>query len=90
MVLYLEADTCESGADIDYVTDVAFDCYQSGKYTSDESEYNFICPTCESLFDSMGALLQHIESDYCNEDMTDKRTALCKFLRYLQSQVASL
>ena len=90
MVLHLEADTCESGADIDYVIGIAFACYPSGKYTSNESEYDFSCPICKSLFDSMGAPLQHAESDRCSEDMTDKRRGLCKFLRHLQLQVVSL
>lgn len=90
MVLHLEADTCESGADIDYVTDVALDYYLSGKCISGELEYYFACLTCESSFDSIGALLQHAESDYCDEDLMDKRTTLCNFLQYLQSQVASL
>lgn len=80
IVLHLEADTCECGADTDYVTDVTFDCFQSGKYTDDESEYNFTCPICGSSFDSIGAILQHAESDCFDEDLMDNENSPSQIL----------
>jgi hypothetical protein len=40
MVLHLEAGTCESGADYDLVDAVVFDCYQSRKYTCNDSDFD--------------------------------------------------
>jgi len=73
MVLHLEAGTCESGADSDRVTEIAFDCYQSGKYTCDDnSEFDFECPTCNTPFTWMSGLLQHVESDSCDEQLAKR------------------
>lgn len=87
MVLHLEAGTCESGADCDRVDDVAFDCYQSGKYTCDEdSEYDFQCPTCSTPFTYMSGLLQHAESTACNEQLKAGKS-LDKFLHFLYNRL---
>lgn len=84
MVLHLEAGTCASGVTVDDVTDIAFDCYQSKRYTSDHPNFNFKCPTCGTAFSFMSALLQHAESDYCDENLADEMRPLGKFLHYLQ------
>ena len=70
MVLHLEAGTCESCADEAFVHNVAFKCALSQGYTSNKDDYDFQCPDCGSYFMSIGALLQHAESDSCNEDLT--------------------
>lgn len=89
MVLHLEAETCESGADNEYVTDIAFDCHQAGMYTCDDyPDFDFKCPTCDTPFIFMSAVLQHVESDCCDETLAHGRP-LTKFLRFLRSQMSS-
>ena len=92
VLLHLEAGTCESGADYDYITGIAFACHQAHMYTcdddgsdDDDSGFKFMCPTCETRFDSMSAVLQHVESDCCDETLAYWRP-LAKFLRYLRSR----
>ena len=87
MVLHLEAGTCESGADRDRVDDIAFECYQSKKYTcKDNPDSYFECPTCSKPFIWMSGLLQHVESDNCDEEL-EWPQPLGKFLRFLRSQI---
>jgi hypothetical protein len=86
VVLHLEVGSCESGADEDFVTEVAFECYQSSHYTSDNPSFRFQCPTCDTPFSSIGALLQHAESDTCDEHL-GKNKALGKFLHYLDKRM---
>ncbi|KAH6632475.1 hypothetical protein F5144DRAFT_252547 [Chaetomium tenue] len=87
MVLHLEAGTCDSGADSDRVTEIAFDCYQSGKYTCDDNpDFNFKCPTCDTPFAWISGLLQHVEGDSCTEELAKGRS-LWKFLNFLQLQI---
>ena len=89
MVLHLEAGTCESGADEAFVYDVALGCTLSHRYTSNEEDYDFQCPGCDSYFTSVGALLQHAESDFCYEGLTSY-TVLGQLLSYLSRRAASL
>ena len=87
MVLHLEAGTCESGASSNDVYEIAFDCYQAQKYTCDDDpDFDFKCPTCETSFAFMSAVLQHVESDCCDETLAQGKP-LAKFLRFLRSQV---
>lgn len=86
MVLHFEQGACESWVDKDCVTNLALECYQSHYYECEDPEYVFKCPTCESGFMAMSALLQHVESDFCNESLAPG-TPLSKFLRFLQSRV---
>lgn len=75
----------DSGTDRDRVNKIALECYQSGWYTSDEdAELDFACPTCDTLFPYISALLQHVESDVCEEDLEG---SLGKFIRYLRKQI---
>ncbi|KAK3936250.1 hypothetical protein QBC46DRAFT_270067, partial [Diplogelasinospora grovesii] len=85
MVLHLKAETCESGADNEYVTNIAFDCHQARMYTCDDfPDFNFKCLTCDTPFIFMSAVLQHVESDCCDETLAHG-TPLAKFLRFLRS-----
>ena len=87
MVLHLEAGTCDSGVDSDRVNEIACECYQSKKYTrNDDSGYDFECPTCSKPFTLMSGLLQHVESDNCDEEL-DRWQPLGKFLHFLRSQI---
>jgi hypothetical protein len=86
MVLHLEAGTCDAGVGGSDIVDLAFECYQSAKYTTDDdADYDFQCPTCEAQFDYMSALLQHAESDSCDEKL--EIGSLAKFLRFLDSRI---
>lgn len=87
MVLHLEAGGCASGTDRSDVYDIAFDCYQSGHYTCDDNpDFDFSCPTCDVPFLFMSALLQHAESEACDENL-EWYTALGKFLHFLRQQI---
>lgn len=84
MVLHLEAGTCESGTNWEWIDEIAFDCYQSEWYTCENNpEFDFECPTCNTPFRYMSGLLQHAESKACSENLA-KSTPLGKFLRYLR------
>ncbi|KAI6080515.1 hypothetical protein F4821DRAFT_273790 [Hypoxylon rubiginosum] len=72
MMLHLEAGNCESETDEDYMTRMAFKCSESGKY---------IC--CDTPFSFISGALQHVESDYCDKDLT-ANSSLSKFLRFLE------
>ena len=86
-MLHLEAGTCESGADIEYITEIAFSCRRAQMYTcDDDSSFDFKCPTCETSFPLMSAVLQHVESDCCAETLAHGRP-LAKFLRFLRSRL---
>ncbi|KAH6871547.1 hypothetical protein B0T10DRAFT_260541 [Thelonectria olida] len=85
MMLHLEAGTCESGADLDFVVDVAFDCHQSDSYTCDDPDFDFQCPTCDMQFVYMSGFFQHVESCSCDEDLQEK--PLRQFLNYLRSRL---
>ncbi|KAK3694839.1 hypothetical protein B0T22DRAFT_437889 [Podospora appendiculata] len=73
MVLHLEA-----GISLIY--------FQPGKYTcNNDSGFDFKCRTCGTPFSFMSAVLQHAESDSCNEHLIERRP-LGRFLRYLRAQ----
>ncbi|KAH8879179.1 hypothetical protein GQ53DRAFT_800349 [Thozetella sp. PMI_491] len=85
MILHLEAGTCESGVNNEWVGQIASQCHRSRCYTSDDPEFDFMCPTCETPFSYISGVLQHVESNYCKEDVAHG-TSLWKFLRFLQSR----
>ncbi|KAH7308488.1 hypothetical protein B0I35DRAFT_442053 [Stachybotrys elegans] len=86
MVLHLEAGGCGSGVDEEDISDLAFECYQASKYTTgDGSDYDFECPTCETPFAFISGLLQHVESDACEEELVNG--PLGRFLRFLRTRV---
>ncbi|KAH8686745.1 hypothetical protein BGZ61DRAFT_453566 [Ilyonectria robusta] len=87
MVLHLETGGCASGTNRSDVCDIAFDCYQSGHYTCDDDrDFDFSCPTCDVPFLFMSALLQHAESEACDETL-EWYTALGKFLHFLRQRI---
>ncbi|CAG9951336.1 unnamed protein product [Clonostachys rosea f. rosea IK726] len=88
MVLHLEAGTCSSGTTADIVDDLAHQCYQSGHYLSNDGEYDFSCPDCETLFVWMSGLLQHAESNACEVSLS-KDSPLGKFMHFLRLRVQS-
>jgi hypothetical protein len=87
MVLHLEAGSCESGADSYKVDDIAYDCYHAEWYiTEDGADMDYECPSCDTGFYYMSGLLQHIESQVCDEKLT-KGKPLRKFLNFLHTQI---
>lgn len=87
MLLHMEYDGCPSGVDEDEIIGIALECYQSKRYRCDDGEYNFECPTCRSPFLQMSGLLQHAESDACQESLAQGRP-LSKFLHFLRIRLA--
>lgn len=86
MLLHMETGGCEGGINLNFIDEVALGCYQSRMYTSDSTDFGFQCPTCSTPFSYMSALLQHAESDACEEDIRDK--PLKQFLNYLRSRLS--
>lgn len=86
MLLHLETGHCNSGVDDETVSSLAWRCYQSKHYTSYDDEYDFKCPTCDTPFAAMSRLIQHAESDACDEEL-EGQSPLGRFLRFLRTQV---
>lgn len=87
MVLHLESGTCESGAERERISDIAYELYQSGWYQGgDDPWHDFHCPTCHADFLYMSGLLQHAESEACGQNL-DREKPLGKFLHYLRKQL---
>lgn len=85
MVLHLEAGYCESGANYETVDEIAFSCHKADMYRSDNPGYDYQCPTCDESFAYMSGLLQHAESNACQEDVRD--IPLRQFINHLRSRV---
>ncbi|KAL3471585.1 hypothetical protein BJX99DRAFT_237093 [Aspergillus californicus] len=82
MMLHLEAGTCDSGVDLDKINRLAFECYQAQRYKSLNPNFNFECPTCQTPFAYMSGILQHAESDCCEEELGSE-SPLGIFLEFL-------
>ncbi|ROT35160.1 hypothetical protein SODALDRAFT_395054, partial [Sodiomyces alkalinus F11] len=84
MVLHLEAGTCESGVDADFVTQRALEYPRRYVYLcTDDPDFDFKCPACERPFTWMSGLLQHVENaESCNTQQ-DAWEPLLGFLSYL-------
>lgn len=72
MMLHLEAGTCVSDVDLDEINQLAFECYQAQNYESNNLDFDFECPTCQTPFSFMSGLLQHAESNYCDEVLEEE------------------
>ncbi|KAH7117329.1 hypothetical protein EDB81DRAFT_668295 [Dactylonectria macrodidyma] len=86
MVLHLEARTCTSGIGLEEITDLAFECRQSRHYASENPDFDFECPTCQTPFAYISGLLQHAESDCCDEELGEN-SPLGIFLRFVRSRI---
>ncbi|CEJ81549.1 hypothetical protein VHEMI01670 [[Torrubiella] hemipterigena] len=86
MVLHVENAGCALEVDCEDVIDLASECKHSFAYESSTNDYNFECPTCATPFQTVSGLLQHVESDACEEDMTSG-SALSKLILFLRSRL---
>ena len=82
MVLHLEEGTCESQVDHEWVAETTSKCYASRFYTSNDPDYDFMYPDYEPPFRYISSVLKHIESNSCEEDITEGKL-LWKLLRLL-------
>ena len=64
-VIAPEAGTCVSGY-IEHVNQLTFHCDQAEDYTSDDSDFGFECPCCQTSFAFISGLLQYAESGCCD------------------------
>ena len=68
MLIHLEAGTCGSGVGRDEIDDWAF--HYSRAYTNNWNDYyRYQCPTCRENFRFVSALLQHVESRACEQEI---------------------
>ena len=86
MVLRLEEGTRESQVEHNWVAETTSKCYTSRFYTSNDPDYDFMYPDYEPPFHYISSVLKHIESNSCEEDITEGNL-LWKFLRLLVSLV---
>lgn len=85
MILHLEQGTCASGVDLIDVNDYAKACYTSDRYLDNDGDY--CCPTCKKYCRFISGLLQHAESDKCDETLRRKKAPLAIFLRFLEARI---
>lgn len=95
MVLHLETGGCDAGTDREWIDEVAYDCDESEEAytlhaTLDDSilsgsDFKFQCPTCTTQFSFMSALLQHCESNYCEETLASG--PLREFIQFLRKRI---
>lgn len=89
MVLHLETGACESGVDREEVQQLAFDCWDLDGYICDDDDdpnYDFVCATCDVPYRFISGMLQHAESEACEETLA-KNSPLGKFLKLLRKRV---
>jgi hypothetical protein len=70
MMLHLEADTCQSGANLHVVRSLIAE-YHDPPWLDTSSYDDFECETCDHQFHRMSALLQHVESENCRASISD-------------------
>lgn len=86
MFLHIETGGCAVEVDCDDIIDLAFECKHSFAYECSTDDFNFECPTCATPFQTVSGLLQHVESDACEEHAEDGSTLL-KLIRFLRSRL---
>ncbi|KAL5332132.1 hypothetical protein BJX70DRAFT_385047 [Aspergillus crustosus] len=86
MMLHLEAGTCDSGVDLGKINQLAFECYKAQHYKSSNANFDFECPSCQTPFSFMSGILQHAESDCCEEGLSSE-SPLGIFLEFARSSI---
>jgi len=82
MFIHLEAGTCNCGHSNSSIIRNVVKC--RGPWKNDDTGYPFRCPTCNTVFARVSGLLQHIESNSCDEGYNGGRLAVWGLLRQLR------
>lgn len=70
MVQHIEHATCESGLNSDRIRNLALDLDYRGDFTDDrDRHYPFRCYRCGYSFRFVSSLLQHVESNSCEQEI---------------------
>lgn len=86
MVLHLESGYCRCQIDCDEIKQLAYECYQASHYITGFDDKPFRCEYCNGEFSLVSALLQHVETDYCEGKATYDRP-LGSFLNFLKLKI---
>ncbi|KAL2755426.1 hypothetical protein ACRALDRAFT_2104083 [Sodiomyces alcalophilus JCM 7366] len=88
MILHLEDGNCESGVDWDFINEKAFGFYSRHEFLcTDDQDFDFQCPTCETLFRWISGMLQHMESYVPCRGQNRGWDIMLDFLRYLSLEI---
>lgn len=71
MMLHLEAETCEYGANLHVVRNLIAEYHDLHWYSPPDYDDDLECNACDRQFQHMSALLQHVESENCNASISD-------------------
>lgn len=72
MMIHLESGACVSGVDCTDIDSWMFDGHCTARFLNDwGDDYLYTCPDCDTNFRFASALLQHIESNACDENIGD-------------------
>ncbi|UKZ69693.1 uncharacterized protein TrAtP1_010696 [Trichoderma atroviride] len=85
VILHLEQGACESGVRLQHIDYCAKACHSAQWYLHAGGGYK--CPTCDWRFRFMSALVQHVESDSCDEAMRWKNDPLAIFFRFIKTSI---
>ena len=86
LILRLEAGTGVSNVDLDEINQLALECYHAQNYESNNLDFDFECSNCQTLFSFMSGLLQHAESDDCDE-VLERGSQLSIFIYFVRSRI---
>lgn len=83
MFIHLESGACASGVDRKDINQWMRTGYNCGRYVRDGGlPVVYICPECDRHFTSTSGLLQHVESNSCNEDVDDVMRDISQDVRF--------
>lgn len=87
MVLHLESGYCRCQIDCNEIRQLVYECYQASHYINGfDNDKPFRCEYCNGQFGLMSALLQHLETDYCDGTATYDRP-IGRFLNFLRMRI---
>lgn len=81
MILHLEAATCASNVDLDFVYSLALNSPCAHEFSFNARDFGLQCPSCDAPFRFMSGLLQHAETSDC-EGLLEETGSLGRFLLY--------
>lgn len=83
MILHLESGYCRCQIYCEDINLLTLEYYQAERYTTGFVDKPFRCEDCNGHYSLMSALLEHVETDYCEGDATYDRP-LDEFLSFLK------